>query len=195
MNQNYIAMKKILLFTTIISLSSSVFAQKIELDKIDNGERTIMCSHENVRSMKDKVVFSVALGANQNKSGETIYNLSLKTTASSPITVPKSGKLLIKLMDDSIIELSTLMEYAGTVRDVHNINGYVFSDYTIYPAFILTTEQIEVIKNGVKKIRLETTTGNIDKDFKKDKIGPIISAEYKLLNEALATKKSFSEDF
>lgn len=188
-------MKKILLLTIIISLSSSVFAQKIELDKMDNGERTIMCSHENVRSMKDKVVFSVALCANQNKSGEIFYNLSLKTTASSPITVPKNGKLLIKLMDDSIIELSTIMEYAGTVRDVHNVNGYVFSDYTIFPAFIVTTEQIDKIKNGVKKIRLETLTGGVDKDFKKDKIGAIVSAEYNLLKNAFSEKKSFSDDF
>ena len=119
----------------------------------------------------------------------------MKTTALSPITVPKGGKLLIKLMDDSIIELSTIMEYAGTVRDVHNINGYVYSDYTIFPSFPLSTEQIDQISKGVKKIRLETTLDVVDKEFKKDKIGQIISVEYDLIKSALSQKKSFSDDF
>lgn len=187
-------MRKIL-FGILLFASTSLFAQKIDLDKVENGERTIMCSHENVRSMKDKVVFSVALCANQNKAGTVFYNLSLKTTALSPITVSKGGKLLVKLIDDSIIELSTLMEYAGTVRDVHNINGYVFSDYTIFPAFLITSEQVNQICKGVKKIRLETTMEAVDKEFKKDKIGAVISAEYALIQEALSQKKSFNDKF
>lgn len=145
--------------------------------------------------MKDKVVFSVALCVNQNKAGDNIYNLSLKTTSMIPITVPKGGKLLVKLMDDSAIELSTLMEYAGTVRDVHNINGYIFSDYTIFPAFPLTIEEIDKISKGVKKIRLEITGDAADKEFKKDKIGEIISAEYALIQSALSKEKTFSEGF
>lgn len=183
------------LFVAFIMCSMNTAAQKIDLDKVDNGERTIMCSHENVRSMKDKVVFSVALNAEQNKSGQVFYNFSLKATALSPITVPKGGKLLIKLMDDSIIELSTVMEYAGTVRDVHNVNGFVFSDYTIFPTFLVTEEQIDKISKGVKKIRLETTMEPADKEFKKDKIGNIVSAEYELIKKALLQKKSFNDGF
>lgn len=187
-------MKKILLGILLLH-SISTFAQKIDLDKVENGERTIMCSHENVRSMKDKVVFSVSLNAEQNKAGVIYYNLSLKTTAMTPITVPKGGKLLVKLMDDSVIELLTLMEYAGIVRDVHNVNGYVFSDYTIFPTFLVTSEQIEQICNGVKKIRLETKIEPVDKEFKKDKIGAIVSVEYALLKNAFSQKKSFNDDF
>ena len=188
-------MKKTVILLFVLSSALNTFAQKIESDKTVNGERTIICSHENVRSMKDKVVFSVALCLNQSQNGGENYNISLKTTSLSPITVPKGGKLLIKLMDDSIIELSTIMEYAGTVRDVHNINGYVYSDYTIFPAFLLTIEQIDQIRKGVKKIRLETTTGAVDKDFKKDKIGKVIAVEYDLIKSALSQKKSFSDDF
>lgn len=188
-------MKYIILALAMASCTINIFAQKIELNKIENGERTIMCSHESVRSMKDKVVFSVALCVNQNKAGENFYNLSLKTTALNPISVSNGGKLLVKLIDGSVLELSTIKEYAGTVRDVHNINGYVFSDYTIFPTFLLTTKQVEQIAKGVKKIRLETTEGPVDKEFKKDKIGEIIATEYSLIKTALTQQKSFSDGF
>lgn len=188
-------MKKTFLLVCLFAFTTSTFAQKIELDKIENGERTIICSHENVRSFKDKVVFSVALISNTNKSGENFYNLSLKATSLSPITVPKGGKLLIKTADGSVIELSTQMEYAGTVRDVHNVNGYVYSDYSIFPSFSLTPAQIDKICKGVTKIRLETSLDAVDKEFKKDKIGKVIDAEYKLIQKALSNPKSFNDGF
>lgn len=163
----------------------SALSQEIEYDKILNGERSIMCKYENVRSMKDKTVFSVALSAEQNTEKDLSYFFSLKTTSNTPITVPQGGRLLLKLDDDSIIELKTLTKYAGTVRDVHNINGYVFSDYTIFPSFPINEVQINKLAKGVKKIRLETTDGYRDKEFKKDKIGIAIKGQYGLLQNQL----------
>lgn len=180
-------MKKLALFLSIIAAlhGSSAFSQEIEYDKTQNGERSIMCKYENVRSMKDKTVFSVALQVEENSKEELSYFLSLKTTSNTPITVPEGGILLLKLEDDSIIELKTLMKYAGTVRDVHNINGYVFSDYTIFPSFPINEVQISKLSKGVKKIRIETIDGYRDKDFKKDKIGIAIKGQYDLLQNQL----------
>lgn len=174
-------MKKLFLSTVLCLTSLFTFAQEIEYDKSANGERSIMCKYESVRSMKDKTVFSVAISAEQTKENITSYFLSLKTTSGKPITVPEGGKLLIKLKDDTVIELKTLMEYAGTVRDVHNVNGFVFHDYTIFPAFPINETQIKQISGGVKKIRLETIDGNKDKEFKKDKIGTVIKEQYALI--------------
>ncbi len=180
-------MKKLALFLSIIAAlhGSSAFSQEIEYDKTQNGERSIMCKYENLRSMKDKTVFSVALQVEENSKEELSYFLSLKTTSNTPITVPEGGILLLKLEDDSIIELKTLMKYAGTVRDVHNINGYVFSDYTIFPSFPINEVQISKLSKGVKKIRIETIDGYRDKDFKKDKIGIAIKGQYDLLQNQL----------
>ena len=171
------------------------FAQEIEYDKTENGERSIMCKYENVRSMKDKTVFSVALMAEQDKEKNIFYFLSLKTTSNTPITVEKGGILLIKLNDDSVLELHTQMEYAGTVRDIHNINGFVYSDYTINPAFQISKEQVSQISEGVKKIRLVTTTDYRDKEFKKDKIGAAIKAQYELIQEKLKETTSITDGF
>ena len=181
-------MKNILIIICFLCGINS-FAQEIEYDKSANGERSIMCKYESIRSMKDKTVFSVALSAEKNKENITSYFLSLKTTSGTPITVPEGGKLLIKLKDDTVIELRTLMEYAGTVRDVHNVNGFVFHDYTIFPTFLVSEIQIEQISKGVKKIRLEATDGNKDKEFKKDKIGNAIKNQYLLIQNTLAKSK------
>lgn len=185
-------MKKLFLSTVLFLTSLLAFAQEIEYNKSNNGERSIMCKYESIRSMKDKTVFSLALAAEQNKENIISYFLSLKATSGTPITVPKGGKLLIKLNDDIIIELKTLMEYKGTVRDVHNVNGFVFHDYTIFPAFPINETQIEQISKGVKKIRLETIDGNKDKEFKKDKIGSIIKSQYWLLQNTIS--KGISND-
>lgn len=152
-------MKKLLLLITCFLSGITSFAQEIEYDKTENGERSIMCKYENVRSMKDKTVFSVSLMAEQDKEKNVFYFLSLKTTSNTPITVAKGGTLLIKLNDDSILELHTQMEYAGTVRDVHNINGFVYSDYTIHPAFAINEEQI---KKNVRWSK-ENTTRNYNR--------------------------------
>lgn len=179
-------MKKLIFIFSLLLLNFlSSFSQEIEYDKTQNGERSIMCKYENVRSMKDKTVFSVALQVEENSQEELSYFLSLKTTSNTPITVPEGGILLLKLEDDSIIELKTLMKYAGTVRDVHNINGYVFSDYTIFPSFPINEVQISKLSKGVKKIRIETIDGYRDKDFKKDKIGIAIKRQYSLLQSQL----------
>lgn len=178
-------LKSILFIIICFLCTINSSAQEIEYDKFENGERSIMCKYESVRSMKDKIVFSVALSAEQNKEKATSYFLSLKTTSGTPITVSEGSKLLIRLKDNTVIELKTLMEYAGTVRDVHNINGFVFHDYTIYPTFPISVSQIELISNGVKKIRLEATDGNKDKEFKKDKIGIAIKSQYSLIKSKL----------
>lgn len=89
-------MKKLLLLITCFLYGITSFAQEIEYDKTENGERSIMCKYENVRSMKDKTVFSVSLMAEQDKEKNVFYFLSLKTTSNTPITVDKGGSLQAK---------------------------------------------------------------------------------------------------
>lgn len=188
-------MKKPLLLIICFLYGITSFAQEIAYDKIENGERSIMCVYKKIRSLRDRTVFSVALMAEQDKEKNVSYFLSLKATSDIPITVKKEGILLIKLNDDSVLELHTQMEYAGTVRDIHNINGFVYSDYTINPAFQISKEQISQISEGVKKIRLVTTTDYRDKEFKKDKIGAAIKAQYELIQEKLKETTSITDGF
>lgn len=189
-------MKQLLLLLALLPFYAS--AQKVELDKVDeHGDRYIYCSFESARSLSDKFVFFASLNAVAKKSDsdDVIYTLFLRTNANVPLSVPKGGRLLIKLQDDSTIELKTDIEYSDKVGEVRSSQLMVYTNYSITPMFTLTKEQIEMISKGVNKIRLETITGPIDKAYKKDKIGKIVKAEYRLINEALKENKSFNDDF
>lgn len=190
-------MKKLVLFLLLIfPLVSN--AQTIELDKVDeHGDRYIYCSFENLRSFSDKYIFSISLNASHPKDSpeKVFYDIFLRTGANVPLAVPNGGRLLIKLKDDSIIELKTNTDFSDKIGKVQNAGTLVYTYYSITPIFSVTPEQIEQISKGVKKIRLETTTDPIDKEFKKDKIGKTIKVEYELLKQALQQNKSFSDGF
>ncbi len=189
-------MKKLVLLAVLILSSIFSFAQTIETDKInEKGDRLIAGSLEPIRSFTDKHYFFVALYAFQAKGDdEASYSIILQTNSTTPISVPQGGRLLIRLQDDSVMELRTLIEYTDKVGKV--ITGaIVHTNYSIQPSFDVTPEQIDKISKGVKKIRLETSLDPIDKEFKKDKMGRVIKEEYALIQEALQKEKSFSDGF
>ena len=173
-------------------VSQLAYSQKIEFDKIEGDKRFIFCSHQSIRDFKDQTVLYVALYASQFKD-QTFYDLNIKAVQQTGITIPKGSELLIKLMDDSVITLKAQMDYSDKIGEVKNAGGYVFTQYTVTPSYQITPEQIELICNGVKKIRIKNELEPIDKEFKKDKIGKIITKEYKLLKDALS-KPSPSDD-
>lgn len=189
-------MKKLLLFvfTSLSSLFS--FSQTIEIDKVnEKGDRYISGSLEPIRSLMDKYYFFVSLDAFQAKGDDEVtYSIVLRTNANAPISVPKGGRLLIKLKDDSVMELRTLIEYSDKIGEVVT-GAIVHTNYSVSPSFTVTPKQIDSISKGVKKIRLETSLDPIDKEFKKDKMGRIIKEEYDLIQKALQKDKSFSDGF
>lgn len=191
-------MKKITFLLVVLFVTLNGYAQKIESDKFDDkGYRYIYCSLESIRSMMDKYVFFVSLNAVQSKNDteDITYDIFLRTNANVPLTVPKGGRLLIKLQNDSVIELKTDIEFSDKIGKVQHSNSLVYTNYSITPIFTVSTDQIEKISMGVKKIRLETSLDPIDKEFKKDKMGKILSTEYDLIKSALLKEKSFSDDF
>ena len=104
--------------------------------------------------------------------------------------------MLIKLFDDSVIELTTALGDEQMVRKVHNINGLVYSDYTMQPIYDVSEEQLtSIIEKGVKKIRIETSPIVYENEYKKDKIGKVLSDRYSLLKDALKKNPSFSDGF
>lgn len=187
-------MKKLLLFVFISLSSIFSFSQTIEIDKVtENGMRLLIGSKEPIRSLTDKYYIFVSLNASQYHD-EVTYSLSLRVNANIPISVPRGSRLLIKLKNDSVMQLKTITEESDKIGKVVT-GAIIHRNYSVFPNFDVTPEQIEAISNGVKKIRLETSLDPIDKEFKKDKMGRIIKKEYALIQEALQKDKSFSDGF
>lgn len=188
-------MKKFLFLLFALSATLGVNAQKIIGDNTKDGLRYIGTDAQVCRNFKDKLVLSASLSASVFK-GKTTFNFVPNLTYTSPCETPKNGKLLIKLFDDSVIELTTAAGDKQTVRDVHNINGMVYSDYTMRPLYEITEDQLQqIISKGVKKIRIETSPIIYDNEFKKDKIGKALGDRYELLKQALSATHSFSDGF
>ena len=186
-------MKKLLLLLLLLS-NISIYAQKVDIDKVADNSRYISCSLALARDMTAINVLSFGLSAIQTEN-TTTYLLRMKITSLNPISVPDNAKLLIKCKDDAVIELNALGEDNAYVRDVHIIGNIVISDYSAYPIYPVTKEQIQQMCTGIEKVRIETSGNAIDKVYKKDKAGKIIIAEYNLITEALAFKKTFSDGF
>jgi hypothetical protein len=90
-------------------------------------------------------------------------------------------KFLIKLFDDTVMELQGTNLSSST-----DDNGAVIVSGVVIPfdlnvcnlKFPITLEQIESLKKGVKKVRLNTSPKYREKEWHKDKIGKAIYKEY-----------------
>lgn len=187
------------LLSIVIFLTSSLVAnaQVISVDKTRDGIRTVATEETICRSMTDKMVLAVSLCAFVNEEKhDTIYTIRTHITSSSPLEVTEKSPMLIRLMDDTVMELSALVGDKEMVRDVIVVNNYVTHTSDISPLFKATPEQITAIsKIGVKKVRIDVSPKMYDKEFKKDKIGSTIRMKWAALKATLKQKRASGDSF
>lgn len=100
-------------------------------------------------------------------------------------------KLLLRLMDDSVISLEGVNMSSQSKSDggVILYGVYVESNLFISEAkFPITKEQILLLEKGVKKLRLNTSPKFHEKEWSRDKIGK------KLFNAYLKSSSNSFED-
>lgn len=190
-------MRKVFLLFALLSVFSVASAQKINYDQTKDNLRLIATDGVICRNFKDKIVLKAALEATvvESRNEVTLY-FAPSLTCATQCEVAKGAKMLIKLFDDSVFEFTATIGSKQMVRDVHNVNGFVFSDYTCRPSFRMSKNELEqIISKGVKKIRIEMTPENYESEFKKDKIGKALGERLPLLEKTISTKKSFSDGF
>lgn len=192
-------MKGLLVFLFALC-SLSLFSQIITHDQYQtfNGQKTriILTSIVPVRSITDRIVHSIGLNVMKSESGKQDYFISVEITSTKKISILNDSKLLLKLNDDSIIELGTSSEYSKTEFD-----DYLYQLKTKYPVYsivafyFLNEQQLEQMMSGVKKMRVESSIGILDKEFKKDQIGKVLQKGYVLINKALERNDDIYNDF
>lgn len=187
-------MNKLMLLLVMLIAGTSAYAQKIETDDTEsNGTRYIFCSKENVGGFSDKIKLFIGLGYMKPADGDGNYFLSVKLNCGEVTKIHKGGRMLIKTINGSVIELSTLAAGSDEMQTISGINIW-----TVTAQYPITSEQIQQLSSGISKVRIELADSkSYDKEWKKDKIGKYISKEYTLITTALEKdpKASFSEGF
>ena len=176
------------LLPAMLAFSSIATAQEIVGNTYKGDNHVVFTDKGICRSFTDKMVLSVGLSgvkiASENKE---IYFLDLKITSAGKITMGAGDYLILWLKNGTTIKLPAADDTTdGMVRDIHNINGFITRDYSAYPSFVVTKEQIEtIISSGVAKIQCNTSPNMYVKEFKKDKIGKAIAERWELLKKEL----------
>lgn len=197
---------------------SSVFAQKIYVDRIEtDGRRQVMATTKEY-SVDDKD-FNFCLKVFE---GSDRRDWLLGVSSYAPMSM--ESVLLLKLWNEAILRLNvnnikvdteTKPAYAATIGSmtttIGSMTATIGSITTIHPSkdvnyyysvYELTPEEIEYMgKYGIKKIRIANGEKVWDKDFRFDSLGAYLSRSYKKILKQLETpikkdkKKSLFDGF
>lgn len=165
-----------------------LFGQSIVGNTYSGEDHIVITDKKICRSMTDRMVLSVGLSAiRTNPEKKDHYFLDFKITSAGKITMAAGDNLIITLCNGNEIKLSAADDTTqGLVRDIHIVNGLVIHDFSAYPSFAITQEQVEaIISTGVKKIQCNTSPNAYSKEFKKDQVGKALSERWALLKSKL----------
>lgn len=191
-------MKHIFCISLLLLSVSSVFAQKIYVDRIEtDGRRQVMATTKEY-SVDDKD-FNFCLKVFE---GSDRRDWLLLVSSYAPMSM--ESVLLLKLWNEAILRLNvnnikvdteTKPAYALTIGSI--TTSTTTSITTIHPSkdvnyyysvYELTPEEIEYMgKYGIKKIRIANGEKVWDKDFRFDSLGAYLSRSYKKILKQLET--------
>lgn len=199
-------MKKMIfaLIALIVALPMVAQDYKIVHDETNSeGHRVILCNLVNTRAFTDKQVFNVGLNAivyvHADAPADTTKSVSIQVNALSDYEVKKGMVLLIKTVDEEVIELHADGNRHAKMLDMIWTGSSHIKNYGVPVDYTISENDLAKLKKGIVKIRQEIVAGKHEKEYKKEKhiqkVTDVIINHDKLLNEALATEKSFDSDF
>lgn len=187
---------KLYIILSFLCFSVSCFAQeKLFMDKPGkNGCRTIgTYYHYMTKGFTDTAPVGLSIIA-EITSDSIKYYLSTRMTN---VTFAKGGVFLIKTSEGEIIELSQLSEKYDTesIHYVPNV-GVINQGIGLYA---ITLENLNLLnQKGIAKVRIETTSQVIDREYKPKQIEKYkkeFSDMLKLITSTLSEKKDIYSDF
>lgn len=169
-------------------------AQKIIADKVtEDGGRMIICEEKRGTNLVDKFKMFFAIGYIEYLSeSKDISQYSINMSINSPINIqiPAGSRLLIKLMDNSTITLTTDLSAKSERKLINGGGGKLLEILQTNILYDISESDAEKLAIGVKKVRVENDNASIliEKEWKTDKIGVF------LYNEFVLVKKSLNEE-
>lgn len=181
----------VFLFLLVFSLGAS--AQKIVYDHVDcNGIRNIKCSEVDVNGNYSGVLYMAMSVSHYGDS--TCYYIDVETNLDKHDTstsAPAYARMLFKTIKGDVIEKRSVSGQATESR-LSRQGAFHEVDRTIKLTYEVTQEEINrFIQGGIEKVRIELNA-NKTYDFKinKKNMNKLISKEYKLIQDALASEKN-----
>jgi len=176
-------------FTLFISLMG--YSQKITYDKTDEeGSRVILTSEESIYTgWTNSAALNMGVVTYGKNNADSLLVIFL-TLNEGILQFEKGRKLLLKCQNGDIIELQNTREIgAGDYKSNVTSSG-------TSPQYSVTEEQIQKIIDGnIVKIRIETNTGELDRDIKKNKFSKAVANDYPFLKERLKKQKRITDGF
>lgn len=189
-------MKRLYILITFMFLISLMgYSQKIIYDKTDEqGSRIILTSDEDIYTgWTHAAALSMAVVTYGKNNAELLFYIDL-TLNEGIFQFAKGRKLLLKCQNGDIIELQNTKEIgAGDYKfNVTSSGTYYYTS----PNYSVTEEQIQkIIDDNIVKIRIETDTGELDRDIKKNNFSKAVANDYQFLKERLKEQKSVYDGF
>lgn len=198
MKLRYIILKGAMLIALCVASVSSAMAQQAEIyiDKLyeDAGYRMVATTPQYERNGALDTGPVVGLGVSEevytDNSIPRKICLYIMYSYSSGFAIPKGGTILLKLSDDSVIELQNVLETNDTIDRIGKYYAaYKMTQHLNQAKVTITPEQIQAIsEKGIIKIRTELENEYFDLNYRKPKFKNILRQQYDLIEATLATK-------
>ena len=131
-------------------------------------------------SYGDNFLVDYNVKINLSTENDSIF-LTLMLT-SERLKMSDNPKLLLRLMDDSVMSLDGYMLGSTNKSEGAVMIGntaVAINHYVTEAKYPISKEQVESLSKGIKKLRLNTSPKFHEKEWRKDKIGKILYKKYK----------------
>ena len=143
----------------------------------------IICSYLQINaqvSYGDNFFLDYNVKINLSTENDSIFLTLIFTSERQKMS--DSPKLLLRLMDDTVISLDGQMLGTSNKSEGAVVIGntaVAINHYVTEAKFSISKEQVEGLSKGVKKLRLNTSPKFHEKEWRRDKIGKKLYAKYK----------------
>ena len=153
-------MKRIVIVILTLVFGFELFAQQIRVDRLENdGARQIMTSSKDILLSGNEYSFYLKCYFYDNHED---WCLGI----GSFYFIPEKAKLLIKMGNGQVIDMTCNNVNVGTVTAYNVISKYYSSIFEIPSGFFELLDSF-----GIDKIRLSTRTGFVERSFYTNKLG------------------------
>lgn len=184
-------MKKIVLLAVIFAMCSVSYAQGIFADDVTSeGVRIITGDPVHVSDITDDVELLVSL-CYSNYEGTSTYGIAITPAFKSDFNVKKGMRLLLKDKNNNVVELQAMADAYSLIKavDASHLVYYLNAFYEV------SEETLNRLSDGIIKMRLESSCGAFDKEWKEDKMGVVLKKELNAIKRKVSIEKDFYSDF